>query len=88
MPAEARRPRQDGRRGVSPRSPTRYCPCGKSLAGMRSDARFCGTAHRVKYHLRRRPTSGWVDTEVDERTGRITDPLGHWTDIGGEDEWT
>ena len=60
--------------------------CGRSLAGKRSDARFCSNSHRVMHRLRGRPeprAATWNDLQHDERTNRLYDELHHWTDIGG-----
>ncbi len=62
--------------------------CGRSLAGKRSDARFCGPSCRVMHRLRPKPeprAATWNDGEHDERTNRLYDELNHWHDIGGDE---
>lgn len=76
--------------GRNERPDSRKCAyCSGSLAGKRSDARFCSNSHRVMWRLRPKPeprAATWSDADHDERTGRLDDQLNHWTDIGGN-EW-
>lgn len=88
--ADRPRTRSEAVRGVIRQLDSRRClHCGASLADKRADARFCSASHRAMHWARPKPeprAARWTEAEHNERTGRLYDPLGHWTDISGGDE--